>query len=107
MLKVLKKCLKGGKINEREGELAVVNWKLREDENDLVHFSKNDMIKMAAEPGDLVYISDKRKWLGGLKSFHSIYGDPHEEDGIVYITSHHLKHALFDEGKILEAEKEM
>jgi len=106
-VKTLKEIFKGGKINEREGELAVVNWKLREDEKDIINFSKKDMEKMAADVGDLVYISDKRKWLGGLKSLHSRYGDPHNEDGIVYITKNHLQHALFIEGKILEAEKEM
>ncbi|HEX9253336.1 MAG TPA: sodium:solute symporter family protein, partial [Ignavibacteriaceae bacterium] len=74
---------------------------------DLVHFSKNDMQKMAADPGDLVYISDKRKWLGGLKSIHSRYGEPHDEDGVVYISKEQLEHALFVEGKMLEAEKEM
>jgi SSS family solute:Na+ symporter len=106
-VRALKEMFKGGKINEREGESAIVHWKLKEDEKDLVHFSKADMKKMAADPGDLVYICDKRKWLGGLKSFHSKYGEPHDETGVVYITKHHLQHALFDEGKVLEAEKEM
>lgn len=103
----LKEMFKGGKVNDREGEKAIVSWKLRDDQNDLVHFSKKEMELMAAEVGDLVYISDKRKWLGGLKSFHSKYGEPHDENGIVYITKNHLKHSLFDEGKLLEAEKEM
>jgi solute:Na+ symporter, SSS family len=106
-VKSLKEIFKGSKINEREGELVVVNWKLREDEKDVINFSKKDMGKMAADVGDLVYISDKRKWLGGLKSLHSRYGEPHNEDGVVYITKDHLQHALFVEGKILEAEKEM
>ena len=106
-VKALQEIFKGSKVNDREGELALVNWKIKEDEKDLVHFSKNDMQKMAADSGDLVYISDKRKWLGGLKSIHSRYGEPHDEDGVVYITKHHLQHSLFVEGKILEAEKEM
>jgi SSS family solute:Na+ symporter len=106
-IKSLKELFKGGKINEREGKKIQVKWKLREDDKDLVQFSKKDMEKMAADPQDLVYISDKRKWLGGLKSLHSRYGEPHNDDGIVYITKHHLQHALFVEGKVLEAEKEM
>jgi len=61
----------------------------------------------AAEVGDLVYLSDKRKWLGGLKSIHSEYGEPHDEEGVVYINRDHLDHGLFDEGKSLIAEKEM
>ncbi|MFH1528502.1 MAG: sodium:solute symporter family protein, partial [Bacteroidota bacterium] len=66
-----------------------------------------DMKKMEAHPGDLVYISDNRKWLGGLKSVHTIYGEPHDEEGIVYITESHLQSGIFTPGKILEAEKEM
>jgi SSS family solute:Na+ symporter len=106
-IQTLKELFKGGKINEREGKKIHVKWKLREDDKDVIHFSKNDMQKMAADTGDLVYITDKRKWLGGLKSTHSRFGEPHEEDGIVYINNTHLQHALFVEGKVLEAEKEM
>ncbi len=103
----LKELFKGGKINEREGQKAKVHWKLRDDVKDLVHFSKKDMQLMAAEVGDLVYLTDHRKWLGGLKSMHSRFGEPHDEDGIVYINNNHLQHALFVEGKMLVAEKEM
>jgi len=62
---------------------------------------------MAAEVGDLVYISDARKYLGGLKSVHSTYGEPHNEDGIVYITQEHIDQGQFVKGKVLTAEKEM
>jgi SSS family solute:Na+ symporter len=65
------------------------------------------MNKMAADVGDLVYLSDSRKILGGLKSIHSVYGDPHYEDGIVYITQEHINQGQFIEGKTLTAEKEM
>jgi SSS family solute:Na+ symporter len=106
-IQTLKILFKGGKINEREGKNVLVKWKLRDDDEDLVHFSKKDMQVMAADIGDLVYISDKRKWLGGLKSIHSRYGEPHDEDGVIYINKEHLGHALFVEDKILEAEKEM
>lgn len=103
-----KEWFKGRKLNEREGEVVKVNWKLNENENDdVINFSKKEMHKMAAETGDLVYISDARKWLGGLKSCHTVYGEPHNETGIVYIRKMHLNKGLFVEGKILEAEKEM
>ena len=102
-----KELFKGGKINDREGEKVEVHWKIKEDPKDCAHFSKKDMERMAADVNDLVYISDKRKWLGGLKSIHTRYGEPHDEDGIVYITSHHEEHGIFIKDKILEAEKEM
>jgi len=103
-----KEMFKGSKLNEREGEIAKVNWKLISDGNeDIINLSKNDMKKLYAEPGDLGYITDARKWLGGLKSCHSVFGVPHDEDGVVHIRKIHLEKGLFIEGRVLEAEKEM
>jgi SSS family solute:Na+ symporter len=102
-----KENFKGSKINEREGIKVKVNWKLKDGDDDTIHFSKNDMVKMAAEVGDLVYLSDYRKYLGGLKSCHTVYGEPHDEDGFVYISKEHLAQGQFVEGKLLIAEKEM
>ena len=103
----LKSIFKGSPVNEEKGEAINLNWKIKENESDLVFFSKNDMKKMKANPGDLVFIEDSRWWLGGLKSVHSIYGNPHNEDGLVYINNIHLNHAQFVEGLKLKAEKEM
>ncbi len=102
-----KESFKGGEINEAEGEKVTVNWKVKEGDEDLVNLSKNDLAKMKANPGDLVYLCDKRKWLGGLKSIHSRIGEPHDEDGVVYITDEHTKQGVFIKGKPLEAELEM
>lgn len=102
-----KEMFKGSKVNDREGEVIKIHWKLKDSEDDLIHFSKNDMIKMSAEVGDLVYISDARKILGGLKSVHSTFGGTHNEDGIVYITKEHIAQGQFVKGKLLTAEKEM
>ena len=71
-----------------------------------VRFSKKDMKIMKAKPGDLVYLSDSRRWLGGLKSIHSIYGEPHDQEGIVYIDKDQNLSGRFDEKFKLEAEKE-
>jgi SSS family solute:Na+ symporter len=62
---------------------------------------------MKALPGDLVYVQDSRWWLGGLKSAHSTFGEPHNEDGVAYINSMHLDHGQFVEAYQLKAEKEM
>ncbi|WP_290664599.1 sodium:solute symporter, partial [Ignavibacterium sp.] len=95
-----KEYFKGSKINDREGEKIRVHWKLKDGVDDSIHFSKSDMKRMAAEVGDLVYISDARKYLGGLKSIHSVYGEPHDEDGIVYISSEHFEQGQFVKGKL-------
>ncbi len=102
-----KEMFKGGKINDAEGEAVKVHWKIKEGDEDIVNFSSNDLHKMKAAAGDLVYLCDSRKYLGGLKSVHSVIGQPHNEDGVVYITGEHQKSGVFIDGKILTAEKEM
>ncbi|GIS55147.1 hypothetical protein Ct9H90mP29_21890 [bacterium] len=54
---------------------------------------------MKAKVGDLVYLCDNRKWLGGLKSIHSVYGEPHDTDGVVMITNNQQQSGLFDQNK--------
>ncbi|MBZ0200460.1 MAG: sodium:solute symporter family protein, partial [Ignavibacteriaceae bacterium] len=102
-----KEWFKGGKLNEREGEKVKAHWKIIEGKKDEINFSSKEMHKMQAEVGDLVYIADNRKWLGGLKSCHSVIGEPHDEHGVIMIRQLHLEKAQFVEGKIIEAEKEM
>ena len=102
-----RKFFKGGEPNDVEGEKVLVHYKIIEGTDDKIYFSKNDMRKMAANVGDLVYLSDKRRYLGGLKSIHSVYGEPHDENGIVLITNDHLKSGIFVDDKILVAEKEL
>ncbi|NUN10437.1 MAG: sodium:solute symporter family protein [Ignavibacteriaceae bacterium] len=102
-----KEMFKGSKVNEKEGEKVTVHWKLKESDEDTVNFSRKEMEMMAAEPGDLVYLTDSRRYFGGLKSFHSVYGEPHDEDGIVYITKDHKAAGILVKGKSLSAEKEM
>ncbi len=102
-----KKYFKGGKINDAEGKKVEVRLKLKSGDDDTLNFSTADMAKMKANIGDLIYLSDKRKWLGGLKSIHSIFGETHNEDGIVYLTKDHLDQGQFVAGKMHTAEKEM
>ena len=102
-----RKFFKDGEPNDKEGEKVFVHFKQAEGKESVVCFSKESMERMNAQPGDLVYLSDKRKWLGGLKSIHSVFGKPHDEPGVVYLTSEQISHGLFVSGRILEAEKEM
>lgn len=102
-----RELFKGGKPNDREGRKVAVHWRVKEGSGDVVRLSRKDMEAMAAQVGDLVYLCDKRKWLGGLKSIHSVLGEPHEEEGVVLINREQLKRSLFSKGKVLIAEKEM
>ena len=76
-------------------------------QDDIVQFSINDMEVMSADVGDMVYLADERKWLGGLKSFHSVFGEPHTEDGKVYISASHMEKGMLDQKYKLRAEKEL
>ena len=98
---------KGSAPNDRPGESIKVKWDIKEGEEDIVCFSIGDMESMGADVGDLVYLADERKWLGGLKSIHSVYGEPHTEDTVVYITQSHADSGLFDKKRKLIAEKEL
>jgi len=102
-----KKAFKGSELNETNGEQVEVKLQLSNHDEDKIMCSKNDLLKLGAEVGDLVYLSDKRKWLGGLKSIHSRFGKSHNEDGMVYLNKDQIENGLFDKDKILIAEKEM
>ena len=103
----LKASFKGGEVNDAKGETVIVDWEISDIDDDSIRFSKNDMLKMKAEVGDLVYLCDNRKWLGGLKSIHSVYGEPHDTDGVVMITNNQQQSGLFDQDRKLFGEKEM
>ena len=98
---------KGSDPNDKIGAVIQVKFKVIEGDGTNIMFSESDMDRMAAKPGDLVYLSDKRKWLGGLKSIHSVYGKPHQDDEIVYLDDGQVAQGLFDHGRTLIAEKEM
>ena len=103
----LKASFKGGKVNDAKGKTVIVDWEISDIGDGSIRFSKNDMLKMKAKVGDLVYLCDNRKWLGGLKSIHSVYGEPHDTDGVVMITKNQQQSGLFDQNRKLFGEKEM
>ena len=98
---------KGSAPNDRPGKPVYVKWVLKDHDTNEVFFSINDMEVMGADEGDMIYLSDERKWLGGLKSVHAFYGKPHTEDGIVYLSKDHLDSGRFDEQRKLIGEKEL
>ncbi|MDP6169474.1 MAG: sodium:solute symporter family protein [Candidatus Marinimicrobia bacterium] len=98
---------KGGAPNDRPGEKVLVEWTIIDGKDDIVQFSINDMEIMSADVGDMAYLTDERKWLGGLKSFHSFFGEPHTEDGKVYITKSHMESGMLDQNHKLRTEKEL
>lgn len=103
-----KRMFKGGEPNEFGGEPVPVRWELIDDDGtDRVYLSAEDLETLEAEAGDLVYLCDRRSWLGGLKSIHSVFGEPHDDPGVVYINQSQAEHGLFSKGRLLVAHKEL
>ncbi len=66
------KAYKGGKPNHRPGQ-KVKNLSFVIDDSvkdDWIEISKKAMKQMDLDEGDIVYMSDSRWWLGGLRSHH-------------------------------------
>jgi SSS family solute:Na+ symporter len=106
-IKSAKRFYKGGEPNEVEGKKPTLNWQIVPGVENSARFSEEDMETMKAKVGDLVYLCDKRWWLGGLKSVHAIIGESHQEPGVVYITENMVNQGIFTPGKPLYTEKEM
>jgi len=77
---------KGGPINEKEGKKAIV--KIVEDPNaEELSISPQVAHRLAASAGDLVYLSDSRAWLGGLRSVHARISALHDKDPrVIYVS---------------------
>ena len=79
---------KNGRPNDRAGRpvltrLRIVDRDLPRASESLpdhavVSLSRNEMAELSAEPGDLLYLADARRWLGGLRSLHAVAAEPHD-----------------------------
>ena len=100
---------KGSKVNPNAGITITVPGSeiiVSEDENNKVCLPKKYMDQIKGNPGDLIYISDKRWYLGGLKSTHANLGSVTKVDGVI-ISKDVYKHAQFDLSKDLIIELEV
>ena len=65
-----KEKFKGGPVNETEGRPCVGLLSSDEDVKG-ISIPARFAARLSAREGDLVYISDARRWLGGLRSMHA------------------------------------
>ena len=81
-----KEKYKGAPANEVEGKKVAVLLSVSEEIEELSVSQKIARL-LAAHKGDIVYVSDARRWLGGLRSVHARISAIHEEDTLeVWIT---------------------
>jgi len=71
----------------------------------IVRLCENDMTRLKAGPGDLLYVGDARRWLGGLRSTHCRAGEPHNQGNIIWIAEDAFKAGNFVPGRPVRIEK--
>ena len=89
---------------------VVLTIKLNEIDEDpsIVRLHTKVMDELQAQPGDIIYVCDKRWWLGGLKSVHVRAGEPVGEDkleGYVLLSQAAMDKGGFKEGDKVKVEK--
>ncbi len=69
---------KGSDGTEEMSDWMIVNFEVGDEEvqgdRPVAYISANVATELTAKEGDLLYISDSRAWLGGLRSTHAIIG---------------------------------
>ena len=102
-----RRIFKGAEPNDREGFKRVVTWEVRPElPAGTVQVDAETLHQMAAEEGDLVYVCDKRAWLGGLRSAHARIEGVHELGETVLVASDVHDAGHFVPGRMVTVEKE-
>ncbi|BBM84914.1 sodium:solute symporter family protein [Candidatus Uabimicrobium amorphum] len=95
-----KRSYKGGEPSE-EGTDVKLHLTLEVGEGDVAHLSTEDMEKLCAKPGDILFVADPRAWLGGLRSIQVKAGEPHDKPSVIRLSEN-----LIDLGSLhLDKEK--
>ncbi len=114
-LQAAKRLFKGREPNDRVfGEKVRLMLKAgAEEEVDeagmqvtaVARVAKEDAERMKAQDGDLVYVCDKRWWLGGLRSLHATLAVGGVNAGTISIPANHIKGAPLITGEEVVVEK--
>ncbi|MFC2167411.1 sodium:solute symporter [Acidobacteriota bacterium] len=78
-LDAAKRNYKGGEVNEKEGKKVIAS-PFSSDQVEELSVSYTTAESLAAEVGDIIYVSDSRSWLGGLRSVHTKISSLHDRD---------------------------
>ena len=78
---------------------------LGDDELPVVHVAEDAARKMLAEAGDIVYVADRRWWLGGLRSLHATLAVDDVPEGRIRIASRSIDDARLRVGEDVLVEK--
>jgi len=78
-LDTAKRNFKGGAANEKEGK-KVIAAPVSSDQVEELSVSFAAAESLVAEIGDIIYVSDSRAWLGGLRSVHTKISSLHDRE---------------------------
>ncbi|HIA38929.1 MAG TPA: hypothetical protein EYN86_05425, partial [Planctomycetes bacterium] len=102
-----RKMFKGSAPNDRVGFAQTVTYQLDTTlPSGAIRMDAEAMNHLAADQGDLAYVCDKRKWLGGLRSAHAHFDGTHQLGETVLLSQEIYDNGHFLEGKLLVVEKE-
>jgi len=97
---------KGGIPNRREG--GAVYLPVQTDPSlagaETVILSPASMETLAADPGDIIYVCDRRWWFGGLRSLHTKAAEPREES-VLRLSPEAMARGHFNDGDVVYLEK--
>jgi SSS family solute:Na+ symporter len=71
----------------------------------VVRLSGEDMRRMKVREGDLLYVADARRWLGGLRSLHVRAGKAHDQGNVVLIAEEAFQAGSFLPNRRVRVEK--
>jgi len=71
----------------------------------IARLSREDMARLKAGEGDLLYVADSRRWLGGLRSTHCRAGKPHDQGNVVLMNEEAFKAGSFRAERRVRVEK--
>ena len=103
------KYFKGSEVNKNAGitiKFSGSEIEVSNKEDNTVSLPKKYMNEIKGENGDLIYISDHRWYLGGMKSTHARLGDVSENNKVV-ISQDVFDHAQFNLEKDIIIELEV
>lgn len=104
-LDTAKRNFKGGEVNEKEGK-KVIATPVSDNQVEEVSVSPAVADTLSAEIGDVIYVSDSRAWLGGLRSVHAKISSFHDREADrVFISPEIIKRGNLKLNRTVRLEK--
>ena len=90
------RLFKGGEPNRSEPKTSSpLQFRTDAVDADRARLPVELMDELSIQEGDLIYVSDARRWLGGLRSVHLKADVPHQEAGVVILNDEAVDRANF------------